>query len=64
MQVTIDGHPLYTFSGDTAAGDTNGEGIGGVWFVASPDGTPLKPSNGSSGGGGGGNGGGSSHYGY
>ncbi|HKV57746.1 MAG TPA: hypothetical protein VJO32_05670 [Ktedonobacteraceae bacterium] len=33
-QVTYNGHPLYTFSGDTAPGQVNGDGIGGVWFVA------------------------------
>lgn len=33
-QVTYNGHPLYTYSGDTASGQLNGEGIGGVWFVA------------------------------
>lgn len=32
-QVTYNGHPLYTFSGDTAAGQTKGEGLMGVWFV-------------------------------
>jgi predicted lipoprotein with Yx(FWY)xxD motif len=48
-QVTIDGHPLYMFSGDAAAGDTNGQGIGGVWFVVSPDGAPIKGSAGSRG---------------
>lgn len=26
--------PLYLFSGDSAAGDTNGEGVGGVWHLA------------------------------
>jgi len=36
-QVTYNGHPLYTYSGDTAPGQTNGEGVGGVWFVASTD---------------------------
>jgi predicted lipoprotein with Yx(FWY)xxD motif len=33
-QVTYNGHLLYTYSGDSKPGDTNGEGIGGVWFVA------------------------------
>ena len=32
-QVAYNGHPLYTFSGDTAAGQTNGEGLMGIWFV-------------------------------
>ena len=27
---------LYTFIGDSYAGDTNGQGIDGVWFVAKP----------------------------
>jgi predicted lipoprotein with Yx(FWY)xxD motif len=40
-QVTYDGWPLYTFSGDAAAGDTNGQGLGGNWFVLAPDGTPI-----------------------
>lgn len=30
--------PLYRFAGDEAAGDTNGQGSGGVWFVVTPDG--------------------------
>jgi predicted lipoprotein with Yx(FWY)xxD motif len=45
-QVTFDGHPLYRFAGDTAAGDTNGEGIGDVWYAVAPDGTPIKKSGG------------------
>ena len=44
MQVEYNGHPLYIFSGDTAPGQTNGEGILGKWFVAtsslSASGTP------------------------
>lgn len=32
-QVAYNGHPLYTFSGDTKPGQTNGEGLMGVWFV-------------------------------
>jgi predicted lipoprotein with Yx(FWY)xxD motif len=33
-QVEYNGHPLYTYSGDTAPGQTNGEGLFGKWFVA------------------------------
>ena len=32
-QVEYNGHPLYTYSGDTASGQTTGEGVGGVWHV-------------------------------
>jgi predicted lipoprotein with Yx(FWY)xxD motif len=48
-QVTFDGRPLYVFGGDAAAGDTNGQGIGGVWFVVSPRGTPIEDAAGSHG---------------
>jgi predicted lipoprotein with Yx(FWY)xxD motif len=41
MQVTIAGHPLYYFAGDSAAGQTNGQGLAGVWFVASPAGAKV-----------------------
>jgi predicted lipoprotein with Yx(FWY)xxD motif len=43
-QVTYDGHPLYYFAGDSAAGDTNGEGIdnfGGRWYVVAPSGHTI-----------------------
>jgi predicted lipoprotein with Yx(FWY)xxD motif len=43
-QVTYAGHPLYWFSGDTKAGDTNGEGLddfGGEWYAISPAGTAV-----------------------
>ena len=36
-QIEYNGHPLYTFSGDSAPRQTNGEGLYGVWFVATPD---------------------------
>jgi predicted lipoprotein with Yx(FWY)xxD motif len=32
-QVEYNGHPLYTYSGDTGHGKTSGEGVGGVWLV-------------------------------
>src|SRR4051812_21821828 len=48
-QVTYYGHPLYTYTGDSQPGDTNGQGVGGVWQVVSPKGTPITAS--SSGGG-------------
>jgi predicted lipoprotein with Yx(FWY)xxD motif len=35
-QVAYNGHPLYTFSGDKGPGQTTGNGIAGVWFVATP----------------------------
>jgi predicted lipoprotein with Yx(FWY)xxD motif len=34
--------PLYTFSGDAAPGDVNGQGSGGSWFVVAPDGKLVK----------------------
>jgi predicted lipoprotein with Yx(FWY)xxD motif len=35
-QVTYNGVPLYYFAADAKAGDTIGQGFGGVWFVANP----------------------------
>jgi hypothetical protein len=56
-QVTYNGHPLYLFAGDQAAGDTNGQGLtefGGSWFALSSAGDPVttKPSTTSTSGGG------------
>ena len=51
-QVTYNGHPLYTFEGDTASGQTNGQGsngFGALWFVLSPGGTQITGSSASSG---------------
>lgn len=40
-QVTLNGAPLYYFSGDEAAGDVNGQGLNDVWYLASAAGTPV-----------------------
>ncbi len=42
-QVIYNDHPLYTYSGDSAAGQTNGERLFGKWFVATPDLAKNKP---------------------
>jgi predicted lipoprotein with Yx(FWY)xxD motif len=41
-QVTYGGKPLYYFAGDAKPGDTNGQGVGGVWFVVGADGELVK----------------------
>lgn len=51
-QATYDGWPLYSYSRDLAPGDTNGQGVNGVWFVFSPDDQPAPESETDSGGGG------------
>lgn len=45
-QVTADGWPLYRYSGDESAGDANGQGVGGTWYVLGPDGSPKRESDG------------------
>jgi predicted lipoprotein with Yx(FWY)xxD motif len=43
-QLTVAGHPVYTFAGDSLPGQTNGQGQtlnGGVWTVVSPAGAPI-----------------------
>jgi predicted lipoprotein with Yx(FWY)xxD motif/plastocyanin len=43
QQTTFRGYPLYYYVGDKAAGDTNGQGIGGVWYVVTPTNFPPTP---------------------
>ena len=45
LQVVYNGHPLYYYSGDIKAGDTNGEGsvaFGAGWDVVSPAGNKIE----------------------
>jgi predicted lipoprotein with Yx(FWY)xxD motif len=55
-QATFDGHPLYTFVGDTAPGQAKGNGLnaaGGLWHEITTSGTaPAGSSTSGSGGGG------------
>lgn len=37
QQTVYKGWPLYYYTGDDAAGETNGEAVGQVWFVAKPN---------------------------
>ena len=56
VQATFDGHPLYTFVGDTAPGQNKGNGLnvaGGLWHEITTSGTaPAGSSSSGSGGGG------------
>ncbi|MFJ6656515.1 SCO0930 family lipoprotein [Streptomyces sp. NPDC091377] len=40
-QQTVDCWPIYTFAGDKAPGDTNGQGVGGTWYAVAPDGKAV-----------------------
>jgi len=37
-QTSYNGWPLYYFAGDATPGDTNGQGVGDVWYVIAPNG--------------------------
>ena len=44
-QVTYNGHPLYTYSGDTKRGDINSQNLklfGAKWYVVSVAGPPIR----------------------
>ena len=41
-QLKVGKWPLYFYAGDGAPGDTNGQGVGGVWYVEGADGKLIK----------------------
>lgn len=44
-QLTVNGFPVYTYSGDTAPGQASGQGnnrFGGLWWAVSPSGASVK----------------------
>ena len=54
-QATFDGHPLYTFAGDTAPGQAKGNGLnaaGGLWHEITTSGAAAPAGSSSPGGGG------------
>jgi len=56
-QVTYNGHPVYTYTGDHNTGDTTGEGLvafGGAWYALDAAGNQVTASGSSSSSGGGG----------
>ena len=46
-QVVYGEYPLYYFDKDTAAGQTDGQAVGGTWWVVGSDGEPIKTAAGS-----------------
>jgi predicted lipoprotein with Yx(FWY)xxD motif len=56
IQATFDGHPLYTFAGDTSPGQAKGNGLnaaGGLWHeITTSGGAAPAPAGAASGGGG------------
>lgn len=53
VRVTYGTYPLYTYSGDAAAGKATGQGLqsfGGTWYVIGADGNPITTGGGGNGG--------------
>ena len=48
-QVTIGGWPVYRFSKDNKAGDANGQGVNGTWFVIEANGCKASANGSASG---------------
>ena len=41
VQATYNGWPLYYFANDSAPGDTNGQGVGDIWYVVDASGNAI-----------------------
>lgn len=41
-QVTYNGHPVYTFTGDKAPGEANGQQVEGTWFALDESGNAVE----------------------
>jgi predicted lipoprotein with Yx(FWY)xxD motif len=57
VQASYDGHPLYTYKGDTAPGENKGNGLnasGGLWHEVTASGAAPSPSKSKKSGGSGG----------
>jgi predicted lipoprotein with Yx(FWY)xxD motif len=66
-QVVLQGHPAFTFSGDTAAGQVKGQGVTdqwGTWYALDSKGAPITSSTAPTGGTSSSSSGGSGGYGY
>jgi len=67
-QATYDGHPLYTYVGDSSPGQVKGNALnvsGGLWWVMTPSGSKVAAASSSAGSSSGGSSsGGSSSGGY
>jgi predicted lipoprotein with Yx(FWY)xxD motif len=42
VQLTVNGMPVYNFSGDQKPGDVMGQGYKGLWYVIEPNGTLIE----------------------
>jgi predicted lipoprotein with Yx(FWY)xxD motif len=51
LQVTYKGHPVYTFAGDKAPGEANGNEDEGTWFALDESGSAVKATAGAAGAG-------------
>ncbi|MEU6082450.1 SCO0930 family lipoprotein [Streptomyces sp. NPDC047108] len=52
QQLTVDGWPMYRYAKDTKPWQIKGEGVGGTWYAASPEGKKASADGADEGGGG------------